>query len=91
MLPAIKAVAGETTVLLDSGIRSGLDIVRALALGAKAVLTGRPFLFGVGALGPIGGTHVLELLIDETRMAMGQIGAGDLAEVAAAGVRHKIK
>jgi L-lactate dehydrogenase (cytochrome) len=89
MLPIVKAVAGETTVLLDSGIRSGLDVVRALALGAKAVLTGRPFLFGVGALGPIGGTHVLDLLIDETRMAMGQIGARDLAEVAVAAVRHK--
>jgi (S)-mandelate dehydrogenase len=88
MLPAIKAVAGDATVLFDSGVRSGLDIVRALALGAKSVMTGRPFLFGVGALGAVGGSHVLELLIEETRMAMGQIGASDLAEIAGAAVRH---
>lgn len=88
MLPAVKAVAGAATVLLDSGIRSGLDIVRALALGAAAVMTGRPFLFGVGALGATGGTHVLDLLIEETRMAMGQIGASDLAQVGGAAVRH---
>ncbi|MDB5405540.1 MAG: alpha-hydroxy-acid oxidizing enzyme [Rhodospirillales bacterium] len=91
MLPAIKAVAGDATVLLDSGIRSGLDIVRTLALGAKAVMTGRPFLFGVGALGAPGGSHVLDILIEETRMAMGQIGASDLAEVAQAAVRHNNK
>lgn len=88
MLPAVKSVAGDTTVLLDSGVRSGLDIVRALALGAKAVMTGRPFLFGVGALGPVGGSHVLDILTEELRMAMGQIGAGDLAEIATAAVRR---
>ena len=76
MLPAIVAVAGhKATIMLDSGIRSGLDVTRALALGAKAVLAGRPFLFGVAALGGSGAGHAGELFIDEIRGAMGQIGA----------------
>jgi (S)-mandelate dehydrogenase len=88
LLPVVKAAAGDATILLDSGVRSGIDVVRALALGARAVLTGRPFLFGVGAIGPAGGTHVLDLLMEETRQAMGQIGAPDLAAVGQAAVRY---
>jgi L-lactate dehydrogenase (cytochrome) len=81
MLPKVKAVVGNLTVLLDSGARSGLDIVRGLALGAQSVFAGRPFLYAVGALGSRGGDHVLDLLIEETRVAMGQIGARDLEAV----------
>ncbi len=87
MLPAVKSVAGDLTILLDSGIRSGLDIVRGVAVGAKAVLAGRPFLYSIAAMGPKGGKHLLDLLIDETRMAMGQIGAPTLAAVAQADLR----
>lgn len=89
MLPAVvERVGGRIAVLMDSGIRTGLDVVRALALGAKMVLTGRPFLFGVAALGSGGGTHVLEFFSEEIRMAMGQVGAKTLAEVRNATVLH---
>jgi L-lactate dehydrogenase (cytochrome) len=89
MLPAVvERVGGRITVLMDSGVRTGLDVARALALGAKLVLTGRPFLFGVAALGPGGGTHVLEFFAEEIRMAMGQIGAKTVAELRQATVLH---
>jgi (S)-mandelate dehydrogenase len=89
MLPAIvERVGGRVTVLMDSGIRTGLDVVRALALGAKTVLTGRPFLFGVAALGEGGGTHVLDFFGDEIRMAMGHVGARNLAAIKQATVLH---
>ena len=82
MLPAIVSVAGDrATILFDSGIRSGLDVARALALGAKAVLAGRPFLYGVAALGASGAGYTGELFIDEIRMAMGQIGAGTVDQI----------
>ncbi len=89
MLPAVvERIGGRIAVLMDSGIRTGLDVARALALGAKLVLTGRPFLFGVAALGPDGGTHVLEFFAEEIRMAMGQIGAKTVAELRQATVLH---
>ena len=66
-LPAIvRAVGGRATVLMDSGIRSGTDVARALALGASAALAGKAFLWGLGALGDDGPGHVIDLLIDET-------------------------
>ena len=89
MLPQVKEVAGDHTVLLDSGVRSGLDIVRGLATGAQFVLAGRPFLYSVGALGPKGGTHLLDLLIEETRLTMGQIGARDIAAISDAVIRGR--
>jgi (S)-mandelate dehydrogenase len=89
MLPAIvERVGDKLTVLLDSGVRTGIDVVRALALGAKCCFTGRPFLFGVAALGPEGGTHVLEFFSEEIRMAMGQVGARTLAAVPQTTVLH---
>ena len=66
VLPAIVAAVGaRATVMIDSGIRGGLDVVRALALGAKAGFTGRPFVYGLAALGPIGAAHVTDLFLDE--------------------------
>jgi (S)-mandelate dehydrogenase len=89
MLPAVvERVGDRLTVLLDSGIRTGLDVARALSLGAKCVFTGRPFLFGVAALGAGGGTHVLEFFSEEIRMAMGQVGARDLAALRQTTVLH---
>jgi L-lactate dehydrogenase (cytochrome) len=89
MLPAVfDRVGDKLTVLLDSGVRTGLDVVRALALGAKCVFTGRPFLYGVAAIGPGGGTHVLEFFSEEIRMAMGQVGARDLASLRQTTVLH---
>jgi (S)-mandelate dehydrogenase len=88
-LPAIgRAVGGRAVVMLDSGIRSGLDVVRAVALGADAVFAGKAFLWGLGALGPQGPSHVIDLLIDEMKSAFGQIGARHPAEARSVTVRH---
>jgi (S)-mandelate dehydrogenase len=88
-LPAVVARVGERVpVLMDSGIRSGADVVRALALGARAVLVGKAFLWGLGALGDRGPAHVASLLADETRSVLGQIGAASPAAARDAVVRH---
>ena len=88
-LPAIAAQVGtRATILHDSGIRSGTDVVRALALGAQAAFAGKAFLWSLGALGAEGPKHVIDLLIDETRAALGQIGAMSPAEARSVAVRH---
>jgi len=88
-LPAVIAkVAGRAAVLMDSGIRSGADVVRALALGAQAAFAGKAFLWGLGALGARGPAHVIDILTEETRAALGQIGAKRPAEARAVVVRH---
>jgi L-lactate dehydrogenase (cytochrome) len=74
-LPAIaEAVKGEIKILADSGIRSGLDVVRALALGADAVLLGRAFIYALAARGGAGVGHVLDLVAAEMRIAMALSG-----------------
>jgi L-lactate dehydrogenase (cytochrome) len=89
VLPAIKAAVGtRATVLFDSGIRSGLDAARALALGADAVFCGRAFLLGLAALGDSGGDYIAAMLTDELRVAMAQHGAHSIAELRAAAIRH---
>jgi L-lactate dehydrogenase (cytochrome) len=89
VLPAIAgAVGSRATVLLDSGIRSGLDVVRALALGANAAFAGKAFLWGLGALGKHGPGHVLDLFGDVTRAALGLIGAARLADARTVVIRH---
>jgi len=89
VLPAIVNEVGKNmTILLDSGIRSGLDVIRGLALGADACFTGRPFLFGLSALGPIGAEHVCDLFAEELKIAMGQIGITSLAEAGSVTLRH---
>ena len=89
ILPAIVAAVGSrTTVMVDSGIRGGLDIVRALALGAKATFAGRPFLYGLGALGEAGASHVMELFFDELRTEFLHVGVRSVAEAATVSVRH---
>src|SRR3984957_2793686 len=88
-VPAIVAkVAGRATVLMDSGIRSGADVVRALALGAQSTFAGKAFLWSLGALGSRGPAHVLALLSDETRAALGQIGARRPADARSIVIRH---
>jgi len=89
MLPAIVAVAGtRATVMIDSGIRSGLDILRAAALGARAAFAGRPFLYGLGALGEPGARHVMEMFADELRTEMKHVGIQSLADAHKITVRH---
>jgi isopentenyl diphosphate isomerase/L-lactate dehydrogenase-like FMN-dependent dehydrogenase len=89
VLPAIVAAVGKkATVVLDSGIRSGQDVMRALALGANAAFAGKSFLWALGALGDVGPGHLIDLYIDELRSSLGQIGARSLAEAREAVVRH---
>ena len=88
-LPAVVAAVGDrATVMMDSGVRSGVDVVRAAALGAQAAFAGKAFLWGLGALGAEGPGHVIALMIDEMRAALGQIGAHSVAEARSALVRH---
>jgi L-lactate dehydrogenase (cytochrome) len=88
-LPAIAAQVGKrATVMMDSGIRSGTDIVRAYALGAAAAFAGKAFLWGLGALGEEGPGHVIDLLIEETQAALGQLGARKPDDVRSVAIRH---
>jgi L-lactate dehydrogenase (cytochrome) len=89
VLPAIvSAVGKKATVVLDSGVRSGQDVMRALVLGAKAAFAGKSFLWAVGALGDSGPEHLIDLYVDELRSSLGQIGARSLEEAPLATVRH---
>ena len=84
----IEAVDGRIPVLVDSGFRRGTDIVKALALGARAVCVGRPYLWGLGAFGQAGVERVLDLLQQETRAAMQQVGARALKQLGPALVKR---
>ena len=77
----IEAVNGRVPVLVDGGIRRGGDVIKALALGAKAILIGRPFLWGLAAFGEDGVQRVVELLQGELRIALGLSGAGTVKNV----------
>ena len=84
MLPQIVDAIGKTTdVWLDSGIRSGQDVLRAVALGAKGTLIGRAYLYGLGAGGGAGVTKALELIHKELDTTLGLCGEKDLAKVGA--------
>jgi len=81
-LPGIvDAVASRVPVLVDGGFRRGTDILKALALGARAILVGRPALYGLAAYGPDGVKAVLEMLHSELALAMGLCGKPNLAAV----------
>jgi 4-hydroxymandelate oxidase len=81
-LPEIAAAVGDrTVVMLDGGVRRGTDILKALALGARAVLVGRPVLWGLAADGAAGARRVLALLIEELDRAMALAGAPTLAAI----------
>ncbi len=84
----VKTVGGRMPVLIDSGFRRGTDIVKALALGARAVCVGRPYLWGLGAFGQPGVERVLEILRKELRMAMQQLGAPTIKDITPAMVRR---
>ena len=82
-LPAIaQAVGGQVEVLLDGGVRRGGDVVKALALGARAVMIGRAYLWGLAANGQAGVENVLDILrggIDSALLGLGHAGVGDLS------------
>jgi L-lactate dehydrogenase (cytochrome) len=83
VLPAIaEAVGDRIEVLMDGGIRGGQDVLRALALGAKGVLIGRAFLYGLAAMGQPGVTKALELIANELDKSLGFCGLTDVRQVA---------
>jgi 4-hydroxymandelate oxidase len=77
----IERVAGRIPVLMDSGIRRGTDVLKALALGATAVLIGRPYLYGLGVAGPEGVRRVVNILQTEFRIAMAFLGQTSLQSI----------
>jgi 4-hydroxymandelate oxidase len=81
-LPDIAAAVGDRIlVMMDGGIRRGTDILKALALGARAVMVGRPVLWGLAVDGEAGARRVLELLLAELDLAMALAGAPRIADI----------
>jgi isopentenyl diphosphate isomerase/L-lactate dehydrogenase-like FMN-dependent dehydrogenase len=90
MLPAIVDAAGDRLdVLIDSGFRRGSDIAAALALGAKTVLVGRAYLYGLAAAGEGGVRHCIDILAEELRMTMQLCGATRVADLNRDLIRHR--
>jgi 4-hydroxymandelate oxidase len=77
----VQAVEGRAEVLLDSGVRRGTDVLKALALGAKAVLIGRPYVWALAVSGEQGVRHVLQLLQEELASAMHACGCADASRI----------
>ena len=81
-LPAIVEAVGERIeVWLDGGIRSGQDVLKAMALGAKGTMIGRPHLYGLGAMGEVGVTKALEIIARELDVSMALCGYNDIRNV----------
>ena len=83
----VQAVDGRAEVYLDGGIRRGTDVLKALALGARAVFLGRPVLYGLACGGEAGVSRMLDLLTEELRLAMALSGQSDVAGLSPALVR----
>lgn len=89
VLPAIAAqVGGRATIIFDSGVRSGSDAARAVALGADAAFAGKAFLWSLGALGPKGPAHMINLFVDDIRATLGQLGCLTVSELRGVMRRH---
>ncbi|WP_366930238.1 alpha-hydroxy-acid oxidizing protein [uncultured Sphingomonas sp.] len=88
MLADVVAAAGDTPVLFDSGVRSGSDVLKALALGAAAVGIGRPWLYGLALDGAEGAAHVLRCILAEADLLMAVNGCPTIEAVRAEGVRR---
>jgi L-lactate dehydrogenase (cytochrome) len=84
-LPLVaEAVQGRCEILLDGGIRSGQDILKALAMGASAALTGRSYLYGLGAMGGDGVTLALQIMSRELQVSLALTGCNDVLDVSRA-------
>lgn len=80
-LPAVVDAAGGMEVMLDSGVRRGTDVLKALALGARCVFVGRPFNYAATVAGQRGVAHAIALITEEVRRNMGLLGIVDLRKV----------
>ena len=87
----VEAVKGDLTILADSGIRSGLDIVRMLALGADGVLLGRAYIYALAAAGERGVANLLDLMAQEMRVAMTLTGARTIKDISSASLAREFK
>jgi lactate 2-monooxygenase len=87
-LPGVVAACGDVPVLFDSGVRSGSDVVKALALGARAVGIGRPYVYGLALGGAAGAAHVLRSILAEADLLMAVNGYPTIAAVRAAGAER---
>ncbi len=81
LAPIVDAVGSQIEVHMDGGVRSGQDVLRALALGAKGVYIGRPFLYGLGAMGEAGVSKCLEIIGNELDLTMAFCGLRDVRDV----------
>ena len=77
----VEAVGGRVPVLLDSGIRGGADVFKAVALGATAVLLGRPYVYGLSIAGATGVREVVENVLSELDLTIGLSGHASIADV----------
>ncbi|MBO0893480.1 MAG: alpha-hydroxy-acid oxidizing protein, partial [Acidimicrobiales bacterium] len=81
-LPAIAARVGQRAeVLLDGGVRRGTDVIKALCLGANAVCIGRPYVYGMGARGPAGAEHIVNIFREEITTTMTLMGVRSVKEL----------
>jgi len=83
----VDAVGGRLPVLVDGGFRRGTDIYKALALGARAVGVGRPYIYGLTAFGQEGVERVLDILVAELRRTMQQCGTPTIKDITRAAVK----
>ena len=81
MLPSVVSEAGNMTIMMDSGIRRGTDVLKALALGAQFVFVGRPFLYAASIAGEAGVHHAAALLREELSRDMAMLGISSVAEM----------
>jgi L-lactate dehydrogenase (cytochrome) len=79
--PIVEAVGSRIEIWMDGGIRSGQDVLKAIALGAHGTLIGRAFLYGLGALGEVGVTRCLEIIRNELDLTMAMCGRTDIRDV----------
>ena len=88
LAPVVEKVAGRVPVLVDGGIRRGTDMIKAIALGAKACMIGRPFLYGLGAGGQAGCEQAIRILLTELDRNLALLGCPRVEDLNRSFLRH---